>query len=94
MDLAFNAQPKFVKYFKGLEIEPIVLTRECDQEQDVTLFEDVPNDTKIIRTKAYDYTQWPQPFALFGKVIARKIFNSRRRLCVVQKKSSTCNGIN
>ncbi|WZL81803.1 glycosyltransferase [Vallitaleaceae bacterium 9-2] len=64
---------KFVKYFKGLEIEPIVLTRECDQEQDVTLFEDVPNDTKIIRTKAYDFTQWPQPFALFGKVIARKI---------------------
>jgi glycosyltransferase involved in cell wall biosynthesis len=39
----------------------------------VTLFEDVPNDTKIIRTKAYDFTEWKKPFDLFGKVIARKI---------------------
>lgn len=64
---------KFVKYFGEFGIEPVVLTRECNLAQDVTLFEDVPNDTKIIRTKAYDFTEWKKPFDLFGKVIARKI---------------------
>ena len=64
---------KFIKYFSEFGIEPIVLTRECNLEQDITLFDDVPNDTQIIRTKAYDFTQWPKPLDLFGKVIARKI---------------------
>lgn len=64
---------KFVKYLREFDYEPLVLTREMDKGLlDYSLFDDLP-EHKIIRTKAYDLTEWKGPLSLVGKVITRKI---------------------
>lgn len=65
---------KFVRYLRNFDIEPIVLTREVEGGiTDSTLLEDIPKDIKVIRTKAYDYTQWQGIMNIPGKIIARKV---------------------
>lgn len=62
---------KFVKYLRDFEYEPVVLTRVADKGiLDHTLLDDVPKH-QIYRTKSYDFTQWPGPLALIGKVVTR-----------------------
>ena len=47
---------KFVKHLSKFGYEPIVFTRKTDGATllDETLLKDVPQNTKIIRTKAYE----------------------------------------
>lgn len=62
---------KFCKYLPHFGFEPIVLTRTTDKGlMDKSLLLDMGNH-KIIRTKAYDFTQLPGVFKLSGKVIAK-----------------------
>ncbi len=65
---------KFAKYLPAFGWEPIVLTRTCQTDlKDNTLLGDIPEQLKIIRTKAYDLTELKGPLGLLGKVIARKV---------------------
>ncbi len=65
---------KFAKYLPGFDWEPIVFTRECQQGlMDASLLKDLPDNLKVIRTKAYDLSEWKRPFDLVGKVISRKL---------------------
>lgn len=40
---------------------------------DASLLKDLPDNLKVIRTKAYDLSEWKRPFDLVGKVISRKL---------------------
>lgn len=66
---------KFVKYMMDFNWEPVVFTRKISKMtlKDETLSKDIPSNVKIIRTNAYDLTEFPSLFGLFGKAIARKI---------------------
>ena len=66
---------KFVKHLRAFGYEPIVFTRETDKAKlrDESLLADVPDGVEIIRTPAWDLTEWPSVLSLPGKVIARKI---------------------
>lgn len=66
---------KFVKFINEFGWEPIVFTRDVGNMdiKDDTLLTDVPQNTKIVRTKHYDLTELPGVFKLFGKVISRKV---------------------
>jgi len=62
---------KFAKYLPEYGIEPIVLTQAMDQGlTDKSLLLDI-GEHVIVRTKAYDCTQWSGPFSLLGKVIGK-----------------------
>ena len=66
---------KFVKYLRNFGYEPIVFTRECKNEEiiDETLLEDIPEGTKVVRTKDYIYTNMNGIFKIPGKVLSRVI---------------------
>lgn len=66
---------KFVKHLRKFGYEPIVFTRDTATMEliDETLLKDIPKDIKIIRTKAYDFTEWKSIFKFLGKVIALKM---------------------
>lgn len=65
---------KFAKYLPQFDWEPIVFTRECQQGLiDESLLSDIPKGLTVIRTKAYDFSEWKKPFDLLGKVIQRKV---------------------
>ncbi len=65
---------KFAKYLPTFDWEPIVFTRECKQGlMDTSLLKDIPENLKVIRTKAYDLSEWKKPFDLVGKVASRKL---------------------
>ncbi|WP_461811871.1 glycosyltransferase family 4 protein [Faecalimonas sp.] len=64
---------KFVKYLKEFGYEPIVFTRECKNEEiiDKTLLKDIPEGTKVVRTKDYIYTNMNGILKIPGKVVSR-----------------------
>lgn len=64
---------KFVKYLKEFGYEPIVFTRECKNEEiiDKTLLRDIPEGTKVVRTKDYIYTNMNGIFKIPGKILSR-----------------------
>lgn len=66
---------KFVKHLSSFGYEPIVLTRDTKDVDliDESLLKDIPEDTKIIRTKSFDYSDSSHPISLFSKVLARKV---------------------
>jgi len=66
---------KFVKHLRAFGYEPVVLTRDTKRAKllDETLMADIPEGVEIIRTPAWDLTEWPGVLSLAGKVIARKI---------------------
>jgi len=66
---------KFAKHLRTFGYEPIVFTRETTHARllDESLLADLPQGIEIIRTKAWDLTEWPGPFGLAGKVVARKM---------------------
>lgn len=65
---------KFVRYLRRFDIEPVVLTREVEGGiTDPTILAEIPKDIQVIRTKAYDYTQWQGVMNIPGKIIARKL---------------------
>lgn len=66
---------KFVKYLPEYGWKGIILTRDANKAQltDNTLLNEIPEDTKIYRTRAWDFSEWPFPLNLAGKYIRRKI---------------------
>ena len=64
---------KFVKYLWDFNYESIVFTRTIDNMslKDETLLNDIPNETKIIRTKASECSEWQGVFRIPGKVLAK-----------------------
>ena len=66
---------KFVKHLRAFGYEPVVFTRETTRcaLKDESLLADVPEGVEIIRTTAWDLTEWPSVFSLAGKVLARKL---------------------
>ncbi|WP_252891794.1 hypothetical protein [Thermoclostridium stercorarium] len=52
-----------------------MLTRDAKRAQlkDNTLLNDIPANTKIYRTAAWDFSEWPFPLNLAGKYIRRRI---------------------
>jgi len=66
---------KFVKYLRGYGWEPVVLTRSVGNMQlrDDSMLSDIPEDTRIIRTRAFDLTELPGMLKYLGKFIARKL---------------------
>lgn len=91
---------KFVKHLNKFGYEPIVFTRQIGNMplKDETLLKDVPQGTKIIRTKAYELTELKGVLKLFGKVLGLKvlypdssrlweIFSRKKALEVVRKEN-------
>ncbi len=66
---------KFVKYLRNYGWEPVVLTRDDVNMplRDESLIKDIPDNTKIIRTKAWDLTPSSGIIGLMGKFISRKL---------------------
>jgi glycosyltransferase involved in cell wall biosynthesis len=66
---------KFVKYLYGHGWKPVVLTRDDKNMslRDKSLLKDIPDNTIIIRTKAWDLTMGKGFMGLIGKFISRKI---------------------
>lgn len=66
---------KFVKYLPEYDWEGIVLTRSAKKAQltDNTLMNDIPENTKIYRTAAWDFSELPFPLNLAGKYVRRRI---------------------
>lgn len=66
---------KFVKYLSSFGWKPVVLTRD-DKDmplRDDSLLKDIPEDTKIIRLKSWDFTSLKGIMSLPGKFVSRKI---------------------
>jgi len=66
---------KFVKYLPLYGWKGIVLTRDAKRAllKDNTLLNEIPADTIIYRTAAWDFSEWPFPLNLAGKYIRRRI---------------------
>lgn len=66
---------KFIKYLLGFGWEGIVLTRQANKAQltDNTLFKDIPQNTKVYRTPAWDLSELIFPLSLAGKLIRRRV---------------------
>ncbi|HEY8420814.1 MAG TPA: glycosyltransferase family 4 protein [Thermoclostridium sp.] len=66
---------KFVKYLPQYGWEGVVFTRNAKKAQltDDTLLNDIPGNTRIYRTAAWDFSEWPFPLNLAGKYIRRRI---------------------
>jgi len=66
---------KFVKYLPMYGWEGIVLTRDAKKAQlkDNTLLNEIPENTRIYRTAAWDFSELPFPFNLAGKYVRRRI---------------------
>ncbi len=66
---------KFVKYLPMYGWEGVVFTRETKRAQltDETLKKDIPDDTAIYRSKAWDLSEAFFPLYLAGKLVRRRI---------------------
>ncbi len=66
---------KFVKYLSKYGWEPVILTRSDSNIplRDDSLFKDIPHDTNIIRTKAWDFSSGKGFIGLFKKFVGRKL---------------------
>ncbi len=66
---------KFVKYLPAFGWQACVLTRDTGKmlQRDDTLLKDIPENTDVVRTKAWDLTALPGKMALLGKFVAWKI---------------------
>ncbi len=66
---------KFVKYLRNFDWEPVVLTRTLGRMElrDDSLLRDIPEGTRVYRTRAWDFNVWPGILKLPGKFIARKV---------------------
>ena len=64
---------KFVKNLRNFGYEPIVFTREIDSCPllDYSMLKEIPEDIKIIRTKAYELSEAPLIFKIIGKVLSK-----------------------
>ncbi|MBP7176466.1 MAG: glycosyltransferase [Thermoclostridium sp.] len=66
---------KFIKYLPEFGWKGSVFTRQAKKAQltDSTLSSDIPQDTQVYRSAAWDLSEWPFPLNLAGKFIRRKI---------------------
>ena len=66
---------KFIKYLPEFGWKGHVFTRRARKVQltDSTLGSDIPKDTPVFRSAAWDLSEWPFPLNLAGKYIRRKI---------------------
>jgi len=66
---------KFVKYLPEFGYKCVVFTRQAKNVQlaDDTLYLDIPADTVIYRTKAWDFSEWFFPLNLAGKFLRRRV---------------------
>ncbi|MFV0440823.1 MAG: glycosyltransferase [Lachnospirales bacterium] len=66
---------KFVKNLHHFGYEPIVLTRDTKDVSllDESLLKDIPKETKIYRTNAYDKSDSTKKSAIPSKIIGRKV---------------------
>lgn len=66
---------KFVKYLRGFGWEPVVLTRDDKGLvlRDESLIKDIPENVKVIRLKAWDFTSLNGIWSLPGKFVSRKL---------------------
>lgn len=67
---------KFIKYLPDFGWEGAVFTRRAKTASltDITLNRDIPGNTVIYRSPAWDMSEWLFPFSLAGKFARRKIF--------------------
>jgi glycosyltransferase involved in cell wall biosynthesis len=73
---------KFVKYLRGFDYEPVVLTRDASKAalKDETLLADVPAGIKVVRTRACDFAAFPGVFRYFGKVVNKLLIPDSERV--------------
>lgn len=73
---------KFVKHLGKFGYEPIVFTRETKTANliDETLLNDVPENTKIIRTKAYELSEVSGIFKIPCKILSKLIIPDSARI--------------
>lgn len=66
---------KFLKYLPDFGWKGAVFTRQAKKAEliDQTLSRDIPEDTVIYRSAAWDLSEWPFPLNLAGKYFRRKI---------------------
>jgi len=66
---------KFVKYLPEFGYNCIVFTRQAQKVKltDDTLYLDIPADTVIYRTKAWDLSEWFFPLNLAGRFLRRRV---------------------
>jgi len=93
---------KFVKHLRAFGYEPVVFTRKTERYalQDKSLLSDVPEGVEIIRTAAWDLSEWPSVLSLPGKFLARRVlipdgdrlwarFSRKQALDVIDKNGIT-----
>ena len=66
---------KFIKYLPDFGWKGAVFTRQAQKAEltDKTLNSDIPPDTVILRSAAWDLSEWPFPLSLAGKYLRRKV---------------------
>ena len=66
---------KFIKYLPDFGWKGAVFTRQAQKAEltDKTLNSDIPPDTVILRSAAWDLSEWPFPLNLAGKYLRRKV---------------------
>lgn len=66
---------KFVKYLPQFGWKGVVLTRKAKKAQllDNTLLAEIPDNTAIYRTNAWDLSELPFPLNLAGKIVRRRM---------------------
>ncbi|HZK26851.1 MAG TPA: glycosyltransferase family 4 protein [Thermoclostridium sp.] len=66
---------KFIKYLPNFGWKGVVLTRQAKKAQltDDTLLKDIPQNTNVHRTRAWDLSELFSPLDLAGKLIRRRV---------------------
>lgn len=87
---------KFVKHLSKFGYQPIVFTRETSSATllDNTLLKDIPPNTNIIRTKAYEPSEVQGIFKIPFKVFSKLMIPDSARVWYEQSKSKALKVIN
>ncbi len=66
---------KFVKHLPKFGFRPVVLTRKTNHVSliDDSLMKDIPEDTLIVRSNSYDWSDYNSKLAIPSKILARKV---------------------
>lgn len=83
---------KFVKHLRTFGYNPVVYTRNIENIQllDKTLLKDIPENTRIIRSSAYDVSEWKSVFKLPGKALGKIMIPDTARIWAESSKKKLC----
>lgn len=84
---------KFVKHLSKFGYEPIVFTRKTEGAKliDETLLKDVPENTKIIRTKAYEPSEMDGILKIPFKILSKIMIPDSARIWFEKSKETALN---